>query len=183
MRLVRTAITLAEAKAFVAVHHRHHPRSPCGHLFSLGLTDGAALRGVAIVGRPSNKTLDANLWAEVTRLCVAPGSLRGACSQLYAAAARQLSAWNHRRPAEQQRLVLCTYTLASESGASLRGAGWVPVELPADSSARRGRRAPGAHKQKGKMEKCPLGPKQFWVYPLVDMPGLYPGVPQADLLR
>lgn len=160
-------ITLAVAKGFIKQHHRHHPRSPCGHIFSLGLVENGLLLGVVMVGRPGNKYRDQQGYAEVTRLCVSPDAPAHACSQLYAAAVRELRAWNHGHESSAWRWALCTYTLATESGASLRGAGWVRVELPKDSSARRGRRAPGPHKAKGAMEPCPLGEKHFWVKYLI----------------
>jgi hypothetical protein len=47
---------------------------------------------------------------------VATDGTRNACSALYAAAWRAASAIGYRR--------LVTYTLPSEGGASLRGAGW-----------------------------------------------------------
>ena len=43
-------ISLAEANAFVAEHHRHH-KPVIGHKFSIGCTDGEKIVGVAIVGR------------------------------------------------------------------------------------------------------------------------------------
>ncbi len=54
--------------------------------------------------------------AEVTRVCVRPDAPRNANSFLYGAC------WRAWRAMGGTRLV--TYTLASESGASLRGAGW-----------------------------------------------------------
>ena len=43
-------VSLAEANAFVAEHHRHH-KPVVGHKFSIGCTDGEKIVGVAIVGR------------------------------------------------------------------------------------------------------------------------------------
>lgn len=42
-------VSLAEANAFVAEHHRHH-KPVVGHKFSIGCTDGEKIVGVAIVG-------------------------------------------------------------------------------------------------------------------------------------
>ena len=75
------------------------------------------LRGVAIVGRPVARHLDDGHTVEVTRL--ATDGTRNACSQLYAACRREARRRGYRR--------LVTYTLAAESGASLRAAGWTPV--------------------------------------------------------
>lgn len=114
-------ITLREAHAFVARVHRHH-RPARGGLFALAAAElgevGApdhAVVAVAVVGRPVARALDDGWTAEVTRLAAIPAA-RNACSMLYGAAWRAARALGWRR--------LVTYTLASESGASLRGAGW-----------------------------------------------------------
>ena len=44
-------MTLKEANAFVEQNHRHHG-PVVGHKFSIGLSDGEKIVGVAIVGRP-----------------------------------------------------------------------------------------------------------------------------------
>jgi hypothetical protein len=75
--------------------------------------------GVAIVGRPVSRHLDNGETLEVTRCCVLDGAPKGACSFLYGAAWRAAKALGWRK--------LITYTLQSESGASLRGAGWKTV--------------------------------------------------------
>lgn len=102
-----------EACAFVARHHRHH-RPPKGAKFSIAVAVDGAVVGVAIVGRPVARALDDGLTLEVTR-CATDGT-RNACSKLYGACWRAALALGYRR--------LGTYTLASESGASLRAAGW-----------------------------------------------------------
>jgi hypothetical protein len=106
-------LTLAAANDFVAAHHRHH-RPVVGHRFSIGAQDGGVLVGAAIVGRPVARHLDDGFTAEVTRL-VTDGT-KNACSMLYAAC------WRAWRAMGGHRLI--TYTLASESGESLRAAGW-----------------------------------------------------------
>ena len=107
-------VALVEANAFVELHHRHHPRVR-GHKFSIGVIDAAAvIRGVAIVGRPVARGLDNGLTLEVTR--VATDGTKDACSALYGAARRAAFALGY--------LKLVTYTLASESGVSLRAAGY-----------------------------------------------------------
>lgn len=110
-------MTLGEAIAFVASHHRHH-EPPQGGLFAIGVSVDAAIVGVVIVGRPVARMIAADDYtAEVTRLCT-DGS-RNACSALYAAAWRACRAMGYRR--------LITYTLPSEGGASLRAAGWTLI--------------------------------------------------------
>ena len=78
-------VSLKDANAFVAAHHRHH-RPVTGHKFSIGCEQDGRLVGVAIVGRPVSRYLDNGLTLEVTRLCTT--GEKNACSMLYAAAAR-----------------------------------------------------------------------------------------------
>lgn len=111
LRLV--PLSLRQANDFVAAHHRHHQRV-VGHKFSIGLMQDADLVGVAIVGRPVARALDDGVTAEVTRLCTS--GARNACSMLYAAC------WRAAKPMGYRRML--TYILASESGVSVRAAGW-----------------------------------------------------------
>jgi hypothetical protein len=106
-------ITLREARAFVAEHHRHH-RPPQGGLFAVAAEAGRAVVAVAIVGRPVARLLADGYTAEVIRLCST--GAHNACSMLYAACWRAARALGYRR--------LVTYTLPEEGGASLRAAGW-----------------------------------------------------------
>ncbi|MBP8298682.1 MAG: hypothetical protein KAX84_21435 [Burkholderiales bacterium] len=116
MSLVAVPIELSEANEFVANFHRHN-KPVTGHRFSIGVSDGNNLRGVCIVGRPVSRIIQAQGYtAEVLRCCVQEGAPKGSCSFLYAAA------WRAWRAMGGQRLI--TYTLQSEGGASLRGAGW-----------------------------------------------------------
>lgn len=107
------ALTFAEATAFVKQHHRHHI-PPVGHRFSIGAALGDQIVGVVMVGRPVSRMLDDGATLEVTRLTT--DGTRNACSFLYGAARRATFALGYKR--------LFTYTLASESGASLRASGW-----------------------------------------------------------
>lgn len=106
-------VELKEANAFVSAHHRHH-KPVAGHRFSIGLLSGGELVGVAILGRPVSRMLDDGLTLEVNR--VATDGTKNACSALYGAARRACFALGYKR--------LVTYTLPTESGSSLRGAGW-----------------------------------------------------------
>ena len=107
-------ISLKEANAFVAAHHRHH-KPVVGHKFSIGCAQDGRLVGVAIVGRPVSRYLDDGLTLEVNRLCTT--GEKNACSMLYAAAARAAKAIGYHK--------IITYTLDTEPGISLRAAGWV----------------------------------------------------------
>lgn len=110
-------ITFKEAKTFVNEHHRHNV-SPQGHKFSIGLSDEGNLIGVVMVGRPIARRNDDGLTAEVTRCCVLEGN-KNANSMLYGAAWRTAKGMGYRR--------IITYTLVTESGTSLKAAGWEKV--------------------------------------------------------
>lgn len=116
--LTLTTISLADANAFVARHHRHH-KPVTGHKFSIGCTENGELVGVAIVGRPVSRYLDDGLTVEVNRLCTT--GAKNACSFLYGAAARAAKALGYRK--------IITYILETEPGTSLRAAGWVCAGL------------------------------------------------------
>ena len=118
MSLRAVPIDLKEAREFVANFHRHNA-APIGHKFSVGCSDGHSLVGVAIIGRPVARRLDDGVTAEVLRVCVKDDAPKGACSFLYGKAWQAAKALGYRK--------LVTYTLQSESGASLRGAGWTVV--------------------------------------------------------
>ena len=106
-------VSLKDANAFVAAHHRHH-KPTRGHKFSIGCAAEGRLVGVAIMGRPVSRYLDNGLTLEVTRLCTTDE--KNACSMLYAAAARAAKAMGYHK--------IITYTLDTEPGCSLRAAGW-----------------------------------------------------------
>ncbi|GAA4905063.1 XF1762 family protein [Streptomonospora salina] len=117
MSLHLIPVSLAEAKAFIEVFHRHLP-PPRGHKFSIGAADETgALVAVAVVGRPVARGLDDGRTLEVTRL--ATDGTPNACSMLYAACRRAARALAYER--------LLTYTRAEEPGTSLRAANWTPA--------------------------------------------------------
>ncbi len=123
MSLIAVPVKLTEAAEFVGNFHRHN-KPTAGGLFAVGASDGASLVGVAIVGRPVSRILDDGQTAEVTRCCVIDKAPKGTCSFLYS------RCWNAAKALGWQKII--TYTLQSESGASLRGAGWkVIAELKA----------------------------------------------------
>lgn len=107
-------LPLDEANAFVERHHRHHGRV-VGHRFSIAVADAAGdIRGVAIVGRPVSRMLDDGRTLEITR--VASDGAKDACSALYGACRRAAFALGY--------VKLVSYTLASESGSSLKASGF-----------------------------------------------------------
>lgn len=110
------------ARAFCRSWHRHHATPPPGHKFRVGVADDDVLVGVAIVGRPVARHFDDGLTVEVNRT-ITDGA-KNANSMLYGAVARAAFALGYRR--------VVTYTEASESGSSLRAAGYrIVAERPA----------------------------------------------------
>lgn len=108
-------ISLKNANAMVLQFHRHN-RPVTGHKWSIACEHEKAVVGVCIVGRPIARMLDDGATVEVLRLCVKDDAPPNVCSFLYRAAWRIWQAMGGTR--------LVTFTLQSESGASLRGAGF-----------------------------------------------------------
>ena len=125
-------VSLKDANAFVAEHHRHH-KPITGHKFSLGCMQDGRLVGVAIVGRPVSRYLDDGMTLEVNRLCTT--GEKNVCSFLYGAAARAARALGYGK--------IITYTLDTEPGTSLRAAGWFCAG-PAGGVRWTGQRRPAA---------------------------------------
>lgn len=155
-RLRAVPLTLAQANELVAKLHRHH-KPARGHRFSIGAAAGDRLVAAVIVGRPVARKTDQYRVAEVTRL-VTDGTAN-ACSFLYGRAAQAAKAMGFDR--------IQTYTLATESGASLRGAGWRRVRtcvVPKNGWATRPGRFQGArHLFEGMSEDLqPQGDKVLW---------------------
>lgn len=117
-KLTHHPIELRTAKAFVKEHHRHC-RPPVGHRFSIGAYYGTELVGVIVIGRPVARKLDDGMTVEVLRCCVKDGAPRNTSSYLYGVARRIWAAMGGAK--------VVTYTLDTEPGDSLRGAGWKPV--------------------------------------------------------
>lgn len=113
MRLVAYPVDLAEANAFVVLHHRHH-KPVIGHKFSIGAAIEDQIVGVVIVGRPVARMRDDGITLEVVRL--ATDGTKNACSFLYGCAARAAFALGYKR--------IGTYVLSSEPGTTLKAAGW-----------------------------------------------------------
>lgn len=113
MRIV--PITLADAKEFVRMHHRHN-KPPVGWKFGVGVEDEhGVLLGVATAGRPVSRVLSENRFVlEVNRTC-STGE-RNVNSMLYGAIRRAATALGYS--------ILYTYTQEGETGASLRAAGF-----------------------------------------------------------
>ena len=116
-------IGIREANQFIKLYHRHSGPVQ-GYKFAVSvMTDQGDVVGVGIAGRPIAQALDDRVTLEITRVCVKPGH-KNVCSMIYA------------RIRDIGKLMgyqtIITYTLSSESGASLRaiGARQVAVTRP-----------------------------------------------------
>lgn len=137
--MIRLApISRAEARRFVAEHHRHS-LPPLGGICQVALESEGKRIGVAVLGRPVSAALaDVPYTAEITRVCVLDG-YPNACSRLYGALCQAAKGLGYQR--------VITYTLARENGASLRASGFHPVadvkaERWADKARATGRQQP-----------------------------------------
>jgi hypothetical protein len=118
--LIIVPVTLRQANALVARWHRHHkPVRGCRFCIAAYNTETGKLVGAAIVGRPVARLVNWHSTVEVSRL-VADGT-KNACSLLYAASARTAREMGFEK--------IQTYILASETGISLRAAGWHLEEI------------------------------------------------------
>lgn len=142
-RLCLIPCELADANAFVSLHHRHH-HAVQGHRFSLAASLDSSIVGVIVVGNPVARGRQDGWTLEVTRCCT--DGTRNTCSFLYGAAWRATRALGYRR--------LGTYTLLDEGGASLRAVGWTLV----------GRRGGGSwdRPSRPRIDKAPTAQKHLW---------------------
>lgn len=143
MGLAATPLTRDQANAHIIEHHRHHGRVS-GHRFIVGALDGQALVGVAVAGRPRARLIDQYKHVEVNRLC--SDGTKNVCSFLYSRAARIAR--------EQGFASIFTAILESESGASLKAAGWRYAYTTRGGSQDRPSRR--------RIDKSPTEPKQIW---------------------
>jgi len=112
--LTRVPCTVRRARRFVGDHHRHS-LPPNGGLFAVAVECDGETVGVGIAGRPVARALDDGRTVEITRCCTL--GTPNAASMVYGALCKAARALGYERA--------ITYTLASESGASLRGAGFL----------------------------------------------------------
>lgn len=120
--LLAKPVYLKEANQFIKDRHRHSiPTVGCR--FALGCVLGGSLVGVAVCGRPVARGADDGKTLEILRVCT--DGTKNACSFLYSRC--------RRIAIEMGYTSLITYTLRSESGASLRAVGAVvEAELSRD---------------------------------------------------
>lgn len=142
-------VSIREARAFVARHHRTHRKKRIIARFAAGVARDERIVAVAITGNPKAKHLQDGWTAEVVRVCSIDTRPEGehascACSMLYAASWRAARALGYRR--------IVTYTGQDEGGASLRGAGWTVIaETKGGSWSRRERPRVDEHPTQGKL--------------------------------
>ncbi|MDR1705601.1 MAG: hypothetical protein LBS19_13080 [Clostridiales bacterium] len=149
-------ITLKQAQDFIKKHHRHND-PPYGHKLSIGLAEDGRLIGVVVLARPISRHLSDGYTAEVTRCCVLEGK-RNANSKLYGAAVRAARAMGYRR--------VISYTLPSESGASLKAVGFHVDGIT--NSNKNGWDSPGRPRKKP--VRYPTGRKVRWAISWADLP-------------
>lgn len=107
-------ITFRYAKEFVSKHHRHNP-NVVGCKFAIGLREQDEIVGVAICGRPVSRYLDDGSTLEINRVCT--NGMKNACSMLYGACCRIAKEMGYKK--------VITYTLESESGASVKASNFI----------------------------------------------------------
>ena len=114
MGLQLKAITRDTARRFIAEHHRHNI-PPSQVRFCVGVVDEhGILAGVATASQPVARLLDDGESIEVNRSCT--NGTPNANSMLYGAITRAAKALGFTKA--------ITYTLVTESGVSLKAAGW-----------------------------------------------------------
>lgn len=139
-------VTQRAARAWIEEHHRHSG-APRGDVFRVAITVDDEIVGIGMAGRPVARGLDDGHTLEILRICTL--GHENACSVLYGALCRAGKAlgWDK----------AITYTLAEESGASLRASGFIAVaELPARPSWSTPSR------KRSDAIKRPAGPKVRW---------------------
>jgi hypothetical protein len=129
-----------EANAWVEAYHRHS-EPVVQHKFSLGALADGEFVGVAIVESPKARGNKDGWTCEVTRVCTT--GYPNACSFLYGASWRVMRSLGYLRGV--------TYTKDSETGASVRAAGWVATGFT-----------------KGREWHCPSRPRRPAQYELSD---------------
>lgn len=143
MTLEAVPMTRDAANAWIVAHHRHHGRVT-GHRFIVGATLDGALVAVVVGGRPRGRRIDQYRHVEVSRLCT--DGTPNACSFLYSRASRIT---------KEMGFASCfTAILESESGVSLKAAGWVYVYSTRGGTQDRPSRR--------RVDKSPIEPKQIW---------------------
>lgn len=112
-------ITIKGANLFIKENHRHHrPTSRNSGKWAISIIDKRTgkIIGVAIAGNPVSATYMDGYSLEITRLCVLESAPKGASSFIISKCSKIWKLMGGKR--------ILSYTLCSESGASMKGAGW-----------------------------------------------------------
>ncbi len=107
-------ISIRDANAFVKTHHRHNGPVQGGKFAVCLVDDNGDCVGVGIAGRPLSRLADDGTTLEITRVCVLPEQ-KNASSMIYSRLKKIGQLMGYKR--------FITYTLPTESGASLRAVG------------------------------------------------------------
>ena len=107
-------LTQRAARDWIDEHHRHSG-APRGDVIRVGVEVDGQIVGVGMAGRPVARMLDDGYTLEILRVCTQ--GAENACSAIYGALCRAAKALGWR--------TVITYTLASETAASVRAAGFV----------------------------------------------------------
>ena len=149
-KLEAVPLTLIDCNEYIQNFHRHN-KPVQGSKFAFGCKYKGKLVAVCVVGRPIARYKDDGFTAEVTRTCVFDDAPKGVNSFLYSRAWKAWKAMGGKR--------IITYTLQSESGASLRGAGWKilhEVEINNNQG--------WLSRDNRKLQKVSKEPKFCWMY-------------------
>lgn len=111
-------ITIKMANEFIKEHHRHHRPTinNNGRWALAAINNNHEVVGVVIAGNPVSASYMDGYTIELTRLCVKEDAPKGTCSFLLSTCCKLWKTMGGNR--------VITYTLNSESGSSLKGAGW-----------------------------------------------------------
>lgn len=107
-------ITFKVANEFVKANHRHNG-TVAGCKFCIADAVGDKIVGVAICGRPVSRHYDDGFTLEINRVCT--DGTKNSCSRLYGACCRIAKEMGYKK--------IITYTLESESGASLKASNFI----------------------------------------------------------
>lgn len=146
-------ITLDEAKAFIRRHHSHH-RPTTGWKFGIAVNDGERVVGVAVVGHPQSRVLQAKepYTAEVLRNCT--DGTPHVASKLYAACWRACRAMGYTR--------VITYLLREEAGTSVKAAGYRMVVIGTTGEAYVSKGGSWSRPSRPRVDTHPTGQKTLW---------------------
>ncbi|MEK3992787.1 XF1762 family protein [Robertmurraya sp. FSL R5-0851] len=146
LMLETVPLSFKQACEFINTHHRHH-QAPQGHRFSVGLSDGKDLVGVAIAGNPVNRYLDDSRTLEITRCCMKSSIYKNGVSKLLSAVYQAGKALGYKR--------IISYTLEEETGISLKASGFYLDGISEGGSWN--------CRSRKRTDKAPTGPKKRWV--------------------